>query len=123
MPLRVSPAELKNYMVLPASETTDLVIFIEQASSLVDELLVNQGLSTSRLKFIELNLSAHYATLGLEKGGFKMQKVGESMESYQDAGGANLGSTCYGQQAVALDPSGALSALAAPKGRAEFRVV
>lgn len=122
MALRNTQADVKAYMGTP-NEPLDLTIHLTQASELVDELLADQGLTSNRLKRIELNLAAHYAVLAIEKGGLKMQKVGESMESYQDQDGSTLGSTRFGQQAMALDPTGNLSSLASPKGKAEFRVV
>ena len=121
--MRVSPAELRNYAGISEKDSTDVSIFLEMATGLVDDELLSQGLSTTRLKAIELNLAAHYAILSIERGGFKMQKAGESMESYQDQKGTNLGSTRFGQQAMSLDPSGKLSSLASPKGKAEFRVM
>ena len=122
MALRNTADEVKSYMGI-TGDASDLSIHLAQASSLVDETLADQGLSANRLKYIELNLAAHYVTLALEKGGYKMQKVGDSMESYQDQGGSNLGSTRFGQQALALDDTGVLSSLASPKGKAEFRVM
>lgn len=122
---RVSPQELKTYLGLMANDDTDVTIFLEMGNILVDDELVGKGLSTNRLKMIELNLAAHYGCIAVEKGGLTRQKVGDSEEGYRQdfSSRPNLSMTRYGQQAVALDTSGTLSGLDAPKGKAEFRVV
>lgn len=123
--LRVSHEELRTYLRLHPNEDTDLHIFLDMANGLVSEELATSGLSDNRKKAIELNLAAHFATLALEKGGITRQRVGESEEGYRQdfSSRPNLSMTRYGQQAVMLDTSGALSGMNAPAGKAEFRVM
>ena len=107
------------------ADTTDVVVFLETGNMLVNEELVGKGLSDARLKQIELYLSAHFACVALEKGGLTREKVGESEAMYrmERPSRYNLSLTRYGQQALVLDPTGSLSALDSPGGKAEFRVV
>lgn len=123
--LRVSPQELKTYLGQSPNDDTDVTIFLDMASSLVDEELVGKGLSDNRLKYIELNLAAHYGILTIERGGLTRQKVGESEEGYRQdfTSKPNLSMTRFGQQALALDTSGVLSKMDSPAGKAEFRVM
>lgn len=107
------------------ADTTDVTVFIQTANLVVSEELVGKGLSDARLKQIELYLAAHYGCLAGEKGGITREKVGESEIGYRQdfKSSPNLSMTRYGQQALALDTSGSLAKMDAPKGKAEFRVV
>lgn len=122
---RVSPDELKSYAGVHPKETTDLNVFLRQANTLVNEGFATSGLSDDRKWTIELNLAAHFAVLTLERGGITRQRTGEAEEGYRQdfSSRPNLSSTRFGQQAVALDPTGYLAGLDAPGGKAEFRVV
>lgn len=123
--LRVSGQELKSYLGLEETDTTDLSIFLDLGNMLVEDELLGKGLSVNRLKMIELNLDAHYATLSIEKGGMVQQSVGLASETYQQERMVkpNFSRTRFGQQAIALDTSGTLSSMNAPLGKAEFRVL
>jgi hypothetical protein len=122
---RVSPDELRSYLDLPDADTLNAQLFLEMGNSIVEDDLVGSGLSTSRLKVIELNLAAHFAVLSKEKGGITRQRVGESEEGYRQdfSSRPNLSSTRFGQTAVSLDTTGVLASLDAPGGKAEFRVM
>ena len=121
---RVTEAEVRQ-LLAPYADTVDMMIFIDQATMLVDEELVaaNSGYSDNRLKFIELNLAAHYAVLSVERGGFTTQIIGESEESYRGSANAKISSTRFGQQAISMDTKGLLATLDSPMGSAEFRVI
>jgi hypothetical protein len=94
------------------------------ATVIVTEDLAGKGLTDDRLDAIELNLAAHFAIISLERGGLIRQKVGASEEEYAPVNGKNsLSTTLFGQQAAALDTSGALAALTAPALRARVEVV
>jgi len=107
------------------NDTTDVTVFIETANMLVNEELVGKGLSDARLKQIELYLGAHFGCVAIEKGGIVRSKAGESEDQYRSERPPkyNLSSTRYGQQALVLDPTGSLSKLDSPGGKAEFRVL
>jgi hypothetical protein len=123
---RVTRDELKA-MLRPYADgaaDTDLDLFIGQAEMLVDEELMGSGLSGNRLKYIELNLAAHYATVAIERGGFTYQKSMSSEEGYATPRDkVQLSSTRFGQQALSLDTTGKLAGMDSPGGKAEFRVV
>lgn len=125
MALRIDSAELKTYMGMVDADNTDLTIFMDQANMVVDEELLGKGLSDNRLKYIELNLAAHFGTIALEKGGITREKVGDSEEGYRQdfSSKPNLSMTRYGQQALVIDTSGRLAHMDSPAGKAEFRVV
>lgn len=122
---RVTSAQLKQYMGRPDSDTDDYTFFCDLGNNLVEDVLIGKGLSDSRLFLIELNLDAHFASLAVEKGGLEGQKLGQAEERYQidRPTRPNLSRTRYGQQAVAFDTSGTLSAMDAPLGEASFSVI
>lgn len=106
------------------ADGADVTLFIEQANMLVNEEFANSSLTTARLRMLELNLAAHFAVVALERGGLTQRRIHDTEERYANTGGGSkLSSSRFGQQAVALDPTGKLSQLDSPKGRAEFRVV
>jgi hypothetical protein len=122
---RVTQQEVKTNVGMVTADATDLTLFIDNATMIVDEELVGKGLSDNRLKFIELHLASHFTVLSIEKGGLTRQKLDEAEEGYRQdfTSKPNLSMTRYGQQALALDTSGSLSKLDSPAGKAEFRVV
>lgn len=121
MAVRVTSDEVKEVF----STSRDVSTFITTANLLVDEELVGQGLSTDRLKQIELYLAAHLAYSSIKFGGLKKQRAGDAEEEYRGPTGTALGllTTPYGQQAVSLDSTGTLGTLSKSTVKAEFRVV
>lgn len=111
--------------VLMDSENESYTVHIATATLLVDEELVGSGLSAGRLTQIEMYLAAHFATLAKEKGGLVRTSAGESAETYHDINSRfqGLTSTRFGQQAIALDPTGILVSQGSGGMKAEFRVV
>lgn len=103
----------------------DVASFIEAASLIVDEELVNQGLTEARLELIERYLAAHFLTLTEERGGLIKSSAGLASDTYADIYGKGFHSTRFGQQAVAFDTSGSLSklSLSSEKLSAEFKVL
>lgn len=98
---------------------------IESANVLVNETLGDAGLSDDRLTMIERFLAAHFAILSTQGGGIARRSVGESSETYRTPKESmqGLNSTVWGQQALAADTTGTLSALGSGGLKAEFRVV
>lgn len=92
---------------------SDLSGFLATAQLLVSNQLSDKGLSNDTLDQITIYLTAHFATIGLDKGGLKSKKVGESSESYKVTGDKDTGlkSSGYGQMAMLLDSSGTLAGL------------
>lgn len=97
--------------VYPTS--ADLSGFLQTAKLLVANQLLDQGLSDATLFEITVYLTAHFATVGMEHGGLKSKKVGESTETWNATGDKDTGlkSTGYGQTAMLLDSSGTLAGL------------
>lgn len=93
-----------------------LANFINMAYVTVKDLGITDA---DLLHQLELLLSAHYATT--YDGVVKSQSVGgEWSVTYGMVIGEGLGSSVYGQQAKALDPTGKLAKLGKP--RAKFSV-
>ncbi len=85
--------------------------FIITASLIVTEELASAGHSNARLTQIELYLAAHFVALAEERGGLQRWQVGDSAELIANVYDKGFQMTRYGQQAMALDTSGALSAM------------
>ena len=99
--LRENVTDMANSEVTPHITTADLIITEDFASS---------GLTTARLTQIELYLAAHFAVLAWERGGLRRVDIGTSQEEYKGISFREMGfsSTRFGQQALALDPTGTL---------------
>ncbi len=117
----VTAQEVQGIIEVPTD--LDLAPFIATASLIVTEDLANQGLSTGRLKQIELYLAAHFAAIKDEHGALMKSKTLNAEEQYGGSFTQGLNLTRYGQQAIVFDTSGVLAAMAEPNKRAEFRVV
>jgi hypothetical protein len=89
----------------------DMGAFINTADTIVSELLLGAGLSTNRLKQIELYLAGHFYVVSIEKGGMTKQNIGEAEERYRIIPDTETGlaQTRFGAQALALDSSGILA--------------
>ena len=118
--------DLRNLIddIPPGQDTSS---FISTAILLVDELLSTAGLSTGRLDAIKLYMAAHFTTITVERGGLTESRIGENLDRYaKSATGikiGGIGSTRYGQQAIALDSSGILADLGSGAKKARCRLV
>ena len=124
MAYTIEADEVRQLALLPADYPVDL--FMEQANLMVAETIgaPSVAVSDARARLIALNLSAHYAVVSYERGGFTYQESMSAKEGYIDnSGQVKLSSTRFGQQAISFDPTGALAAIDSPKGVAQFRVV
>lgn len=92
---------------------SDLSGFVKTAEVVVDDQLSDKELSGDVLDQITIYLAAHFATVGLDKGGLRSKKVGEATETYRNPGDKDIGfrATSYGQTAMLLDTSGTLAGL------------
>ena len=120
---RVTATEVK---VIINTDLADAVIttHIGIANELVTSLLGSSGLSSTRLKNIELYLSAHFVGIGRDKeeGQMISQAAGtDGRIEYNRALGESLKATFFGQQALVLDTTGVLINLGVR--RAQFRVI
>lgn len=128
MAYRVTPSELRKVIELPgetdqATEAT-LDSFIETANLLVNELLVDSGLSDDRKKLIEKYLAAHFFSLSTEQGGLVKEQVGDASRSYNMmTKNLGLNFTRFGQQVLVFDTTGKLGAAGSSRPPAMFQVV
>jgi hypothetical protein len=105
---RVTDSEVKEII----ETTIDTTPFIQTATLIVDEDIAPQGLSTARLREIELYLAAHFTTLRERQ--LKREEFGDSENEYLGEVGTDLDASIYGQQAKVLDTSGTLAKLGEP---------
>lgn len=114
MSIRVTTEELKRIISTSVKENI-LRAQVEIASHLIDDVLGSSGLSAVRLKDIELYLAAHFTSIYSPSDGQVVElKMGETEEKYgagESVLGEGLKLTTFGQQALALDTTGALAAL------------
>lgn len=93
--------------------------FINTAHHLVQEDLLNKGLSSDLLTEIELWLAAHF--LAIRDKRVEKESVGnEWSATYQGKTKMGFEATTYGQQALMLDTTGSLAAIGLK--RATFEV-
>lgn len=106
MGIRTTPQELRSLLDLDTSAS--VFGFIQIASRFVDDRLANQSITPVMLSTLELLLAAHF---------YSVHEPEIEQQSYSDASyrysvakkGQGLSATSWGQQAIALDPSGVLS--------------
>jgi len=119
--------DVKNIVETPAGLTDDTIaLFMSDADLIVEEQLEGKGMSVGRLESIARYLTAHFITVLVERGGLTSQEVDNARETYgSPKDGAGLAMTRFGQQAIVLDSSGTLKAMAMPnrKLNAQFRVL
>ncbi len=117
----VTAQEVEGIVDIPSD--LDLTPFIETASLIVTEDLAGKGLSTARLKQIELYLAAHYAIVRIERGQLIKNKTLNAEDQYGGDFTTGLNLTRYGQQAITFDTSGTLAEMASSSRKARFTVV
>jgi hypothetical protein len=108
---RVTESQVRSVAGEPSS--VDASSAISVANLIVDEELYDTTLSNDRLTMIELYLSAHFLVLTTREGPMAAQALGDATERYHNIYQAGLMSTRFGQQAVLLDSTGTLAAIAA----------
>ncbi|MFV2014003.1 MAG: hypothetical protein ACC656_01120 [Candidatus Heimdallarchaeota archaeon] len=123
MALRANDADVK--ALVKVDQGFDTTPYLNMANLIVNEELVNSGLSTERLAMIEQFLAAHFLVLFVEKGGLTEEEMGDSKNSFANAVDSGFNSTRFGRQALVIDSSGSLTALSkkASGGQAQFRIV
>lgn len=115
---RVTESEVQGLFPETVSNLSEAV---KSATLIVDEELTTAGLSTARMKRIELFLAGHFAALSHERGGILISKIGDTRQEYADVYGKGFEATRWGIQALAMDSSGRLAS--AGKRTARFKVV
>ena len=113
MALRTNGADVKK--IIDTTYTADEIedSFIPPANLLVTSAIGSNTTISSDLKTeIEKWLSAHFVAIADPR--LKREEIGDAKDEYQGtigAGSKGLMTTFYGQQAIALDPSGSLANL------------
>ena len=123
MSCRITPDEVKEVIKTTLENQVIKNSMIATANLVVDGNLLSYGHSTDLLRIIELYLAAHFVCLTEEKGGLVRSSTGDGAETYSDIYSEGLKSTRFGQQALALDTSGALARISTTTLKAELRVV
>lgn len=110
-------AEQVRSVLRVVSEDTLVDEELTTAAELVTAHLGAASLSSSLLDRITLYVAAHLVSIGIPQARLSSIDVGGIRESYRDAtAGDGLASTSWGQQAMALDPTGILASLASGEG-------
>lgn len=106
--VRVTAAQVME--IISTSQSTAVVnAFINSAHAVVEANLASASLGETLLTQIELWMAAHF--LAMKDQRKSAVKVGDLSVTYQGQTGMGLNATQYGQQALAMDTSGTLSAL------------
>lgn len=121
---RVSGSDVKEILdtELTASELTP---FIETAHLLINKTVTEASdalgvdVGSELLTRIELWLSAHFASIRDKR--VTVEKVGPAEFRYEGQSGTRLDGTRYGQQAISIDPTGALSQMGQTRSSLDFR--
>lgn len=124
MTARVTAEEVGKIIEYDVTLIPDITPFITTANVMVNSVCTSSILTEEVLKQIELWLSAHFVAVKDQR--VASEGVDTLSQSFQYKLGNGLKSTMYGQQACAIDFSGALSALAentVPKTRIDFGAV
>ena len=107
---RVTVAEVEQIIQIDSSFVdADVTICINGANIIVTQVCVDSSLTTPQLKEIERWLSAHLCAIRQKQVSRERADVVE--QAFQHKLGLNFQVTMYGQQAMMLDTSGALSRL------------
>lgn len=123
MALRVTAHEVKEIINTSIADNVVKASMITTANILITDTLSSVGHSTAILKLIELYLAAHFVAVTEEHGGLISESFGDAEQKYSDVYGESLNGTRYGQQALAIDTSGLLTALASTKLKARIGLV
>lgn len=115
MPQLVSDADVKAIL----DTTINTQPFIVLAVLLIDQHLSNQGLSTALMRELQRWLAAHFACMRDPR--FTQVKTENDSFTYEHGPmGQGLRSTKYGQQVLAMDPTGILAEVTAQKQQASI---
>lgn len=114
MAVRVTADDVGNIIDTDLASTL-VNAFIMTANTIVDENLLNCGLSDALLVQIELWLAAHLVAIRDQRE-VRIDALQAEVEYHVPKFGMGLQSTMYGQMALALDKSGRLAALGNQRG-------
>lgn len=122
---RVSDSEMRD--MVEARDGESVMGFINDAHDLIEDTLATftPPISEARLKLLEKNLAAHFWVIAKEKGGLTLERTGDAQNIYRapDTKATGLSSTRFGQQVLALDPSGLLNKVLTFAKKAQIQVI
>lgn len=122
MPLATPEAPAVRTIIETELSDPQILSVIEDAALLAEGCPAVVGYPAGRQTAIVKWLAAHIIASTSKTGVLTQKALGDASESYARAQtGQNLAGTTYGQQALALDPSGCLARLG--EKRAFFRVL
>jgi hypothetical protein len=114
MPMALAKPELSAVRAIIGTDLSDPQVqsVIDDAALLAEGCPKVAGYDAGRQAAIVKWLSAHMIASTAKTGVLTQKSLGDASESYGRAQvGLNLSGTTYGQQALALDPSGCLARL------------
>lgn len=106
MAVRVTQAEVE--AIIEIESSIDLTPFIAAANIIVTNVVTDSAIDADHLKEIERWLSAHCVSMGRDMRVAK-EKADDASVEYQGKTKMHLEATLYGQMAMDLDTSGALT--------------
>lgn len=110
---RVTPEQVMDIISTSLTEG-QINAMINTAHQVAEQHLSAQGLDEDLLTQIELWLSAHYVCMrDPQKDTVKVDEV--QVKYHRGQAGTGLAGSVYGQQAVALDPTGSLASASLKK--------
>jgi len=111
---RVTASEVRE--IIDVIAATDITSFITTANVHVTAVLGSEtSLSADQLKQIELYLAAHFVAIDPRNRVTKQESTDGSQATFETGvPGQGLKATTFGQQAIALDTTGKLSAETTP---------
>jgi len=113
---RVTDADVKAILEDSSSAIGfSLAPFISMAHLFVEQRLGGQGLGEDLLTEIERLVAAHFTSLKRRRT--TQERIGEATDTYALKVGSGLAATDYGQQALALDPTGRLAETGRPRAQ------
>lgn len=117
MAVRVNPTEVKEIITTRLTDAR-VSTFITASNLVIDNNLLNEGMSDALLTELERWLSAHF--ICAEDARADTEKIGPVEVKYQSSNrGFNLDSTSFGQRVKLLDTSGILASAGKTKAYIE----
>ena len=109
---RVTDSDVRSCTGVASEGSTEQAINI--AEVLVTDYIVaaDSTLSTDMLYNIEVFLASHFFWMSIRSGPLAAEDIGTAAERYHNIYGPGLKATWFGQQAIALDPTGELAKMA-----------
>lgn len=116
---RVTTAEVNDIMP-DMDSSTDVDAFITAANLFVTANVTCAAATAAILKEIERWYAAHLIAVGYKEARLSQEKIGDGEDRFQGKTDMGIRSTLYGQQAIDLDPCGALKRIADGKRTASM---